>query len=319
MSVLSLDLGGTKLAIAVFSDDINLLLKEKIALESRKGAEVGQLISSVLMEKMVSQQSKNDPVCAIGISVPGIFYKESGTVWAPNIEGWEAFPLFDVVSSVAGSIPIVIDNDRACYITGECTKGVARECTDAVFIAVGTGIGAGILADGRVLRGAMDISGSIGWMALDRPFSDVYRDSGCFESRCSGEGIARVAREKVKVNPEYNGILKVENEITSHKVFDAYEKEDPIAREVIFQSIELWGMALANVVSFFNPQMVIFGGGVFGPAKKFLVDIEKEAQKWGQPVSMKHVKVSASALEQDAGIYGAACLAIELLKSKSIR
>ncbi len=90
---------------------------------------------------------------------------------------------------------IRIDNDRACYILGETWKGSATGCKHAIFLSVGTGIGAGILVDGKVLRGANDIAGSIGWMALTDPFLQEYVKYGCFEYHASGPGITRITKD----------------------------------------------------------------------------------------------------------------------------
>lgn len=314
MSFLAFDLGGTKLASGIFSDQLDLIEKKTIPLEGLVGKGVGDLIAEQIDRMILSQTHAGFSVNAIGISIPGIYSKEKGTVWAPNIPGWEDFPLIDFLSKITRGIPVFIDNDRACYIRGESTIGKARDCNDAIFIAVGTGIGAGILANGNVLRGAHDIAGAIGWMALDRPFSEKYISSGCFESMCSGEGIVKVAEEKINADELYSGQLNKEG-ITTHDVFAAFEENDPVAGFVINQCIELWGMALANMISIFNPQMVIFGGGVFGPAAKFIPQIVSEAKKWAQPVSINQVEVVASALGQDAGLHGAACMAMKNLKN----
>ena len=96
----------------------------------------------------------------------------------------------------------------SCSILGEVSRGVARGCRHAIFLAVGTGIGAGILVDGSILRGAHDIAGAIGWMGLDRPYQAAYRSCGGFESHASGAGIARVARKLLEAEPDYEGTLR---------------------------------------------------------------------------------------------------------------
>ena len=189
------------------------------------------------------------------LSVPGISHTETGTVWAPNIPGWSDYPLLHEVTTVCGKIPVVIDSDRACYISGEFWKGNAQGCKNAIFLAVGTGIGAGILVNGEILRGGHDIAGAIGWMALNRPFDDQYSSCGCFEYYSSGEGIAKQAMALMKKRKTYAGELvnKQNGKISSQDVFAAYQKSDPLAAEVIQQCIEFWGMAVANLISLFNP------------------------------------------------------------------
>ena len=310
MSLLGIDLGGTKLAIAVFSETGKILHKETIALENRKGTEVGNLITSRIIQLI---DSNNGDINSIGISVPGISHIKTGRVWAPNIPQWDDYPLLQEVRKAAGAIPVTIDSDRACYILGETWKGNSQQCLDAIYLSVGTGIGAGILINGIVLRGSHDIAGAIGWMALNRPFNDEYINCGCFETYASGEGVAKLARKFLKENENYSGELKniLAIKITCHDVFGAYENKDALAVKVIERCIEYWGMAAANLVSLFNPEKIIFGGGVFGPARKLIPAIKTEATKWAQPISIRQVSFEASGLGSDAGVYGAGFLALK--------
>jgi len=314
MTVLGIDLGGTKLALAVFSEDGSLIREEITMLAGRSGREVGALIS----EQATKFLNSDDDISSIGACIPGISYRETGRVWAPNIPGWDDYPLLDELRLVANGIPVFIDSDRACYILGESWKGNAMGCRDAVFLAFGTGIGAGILIDGKVLRGAHDIAGAVGWMALERPFSEKYAACGCFESQASGEGIARLEREILSTAQGYDGVLKniPPEEITASDIFEACDKDDAVAAEVIRRCVELWGMAVANMVSIFNPEKIILGGGVFGPAVRFIPEIRDEAMKWAQPVSMKRVSIEPSALGARAGLYGAGLLAMQGLGSE---
>ena len=317
MAVLAFDLGATKLATAVVTADGELLSEEKTLLAKRKGAAVGALIASQVEKNIAAQKEKGNQISSIGISVPGISHKSKGTVWAPNIPGWEEYPLHKEIKNSSGDIEVNIDSDRACYILGEAWQGVAKDCTDAIFLAVGTGIGAGIMVNGKVIRGANDIAGAIGWMALQKPFKENYKDCGCFEELSSGEGIAKMAGKILSENKNYTGLLKemLPEQITATDIFKACEEGDIVAQEVVDRCIELWGMAIANLVSLFNPQKIILGGGVFGPAVKFIPNIRQEANKWAQPISMKQVSIEASFLGSRAGLYGAAFLALQNFKN----
>jgi glucokinase len=311
MALLGIDLGGTKLALALFNEGGKILHKDAIALEKRKGKEVGELITNSFIQ--LRDSKIYGEINSIGISIPGIYHIKTGTVWAPNIPDWNEYPLLKEIKNISGDIPVTIDSDRACYILGESWQGNAKLCKDAIFLAVGTGIGAGILINGNVLRGAHDIAGAIGWMALERPFKSEYITCGCFEHHASGEGIAKVAREYLTEQKEYTGKLRNKpiEKVTSHDVFEAYENGDPLAIRVLQQSIEFWGMTAANLVSLFNPEKIIFGGGVFGPGISFLPAIIKEASRWAQPISIRQVSIEGSALGGDAGVYGAGFLALQ--------
>lgn len=312
MAILGLDLGGTKLATAVFSREGEITSSESVVLGKRRDKEVGALITDI-----VASHCKTHKIQSIGVSVPGISRRETGTVWAPNIPGWDDYPLLKEIQEACPNVPVIIDNDRACCISGEMWRGSARDCTDAIFLAIGTGIGAGVLTGGHILRGAHDIAGAVGWMALQKPFLMKYISYGCFEYYASGDGIARLARELLTIRQEYKGILRVNpSELTAYHVFAAYEKRDPLAITVIRECIEYWGMAVANLISIFNPEKVILGGGVFGPALKFIPDIKDEALKWAQPISATQVEIIPSALGGEAAIYGAGYLALTNLADR---
>ncbi len=319
MSLLGIDLGATKIAFAIFGEDGSILSNETVLLEHSSGNKVGKLITDRITYLLSSSERLGSKISSIGISVPGINHDKTGTVWAPNIPGWNDYPLLKEVKSVSGDIPVTIDSDRACYILGELWQGNARGCRNAIFLSVGTGIGAGILINGEILRGSNDIAGAIGWMALNIPYDKKYKSCGCFEYNASGEGLAKVTREFLREQRHYAGELKNKpaGEITSYDIFSAYENNDPLAIKVINQSIIFWGMAIANIVSLFNPDKIIIGGGLFGPAKRFMPAIRKEAARWAQPISSKQVDIENSALSGDAGVFGAAYLALQKLNNLS--
>ena len=315
MAVIALDLGGTKLAAALFSNKGDIHFKTNGQLDKRQGAAVGKLISQHVNEILDKAEAINEKISAIGICVPGIAHAKTGKVWAPNIPGWDDYPLLEELQQSVNNkkIKIKIDSDRACYILGEVWKGNAHGCSDAIFLSVGTGIGAGILINNEVLRGSHDIAGAIGWMALDRPFKEKYIGCGDFEYNASGEGILKVAKEMLN-DAHYNksALRKINTgKLSAKDVFDAYENGDELSKKVISNAIECWGMAVANLVSLFNPEKIIFGGGVFGPAQKFFDEIYAEAKKWAQPISIQQVKLQGSALGNDAGLYGAGWLALK--------
>ena len=319
MAIIGIDLGGTKIAAALFAD--SGVMKKKIVrlLNGATGHAVGKLVVETIGEL---QQNENDEViAAVGICVPGIVYSKKGTVWAPNIPGWDDYPLKQQIISEFPHLVVNIESDRTCYILGEIWKGAAQGCDNAIYLAVGTGIGAGIILDGHIVHGANDIIGATGWMALQPPYTEEYDACGCFETYASGNGIGYQARKLLKQSENYAGFLseKSVEQVTSHDVFSAYNEQDPIATQVLDKAIEMWGMATANLVSLFNPEKVIFGGGVFGPAVRFIPRIYAEACKWGQPISMKQVEYCASKVEGEAALYGAAYLALRSLIKRTIQ
>lgn len=318
MALLGIDLGGSKVAFALFDHEGNMRENETLTLDNRRGTEVGNMIAVTSALMLAKAARQGDAVEAVGISVPGISRRDRGTVWAPNIPGWDDYPLLKEIRTITEDIPVTIESDRACYISGEIWKGNARGCTDAIFLAVGTGIGAGIIINGNILHGSHDIAGAIGWMALERPFRSNFTICGNFEYYASGEGITRQAEEYLHCHIDYKGELATarERKITTRDVFSAWKKGDAAAAEIILRAVEYWGMASANLVSLFNPEKIIFGGGVFGPAVELIPAIRLEAEKWAQPISMKQVSFEPSALAGDAGVFGAGFLAMKYLEEQ---
>ena len=307
MSVVAIDLGGTKISSAFVNANGDILGRRHALLGGRTGRDVAKLL---IEQYEAIVRASGDAPDAVGVIVPGIYRAARGTVWAPNIAGWDDYPLRDELQdAVEPGIQVVIDSDRAGYILGETWRGAARGARDAIFLAVGTGIGAGILIDGRVLRGHGDIAGAIGWLALDRPYGRHYADCGCFESHASGPGLTSVALERLRADPSYDGEL-ASGELSTGRLFAAYDRGDRIAREVLDDAVQFWGIAAANLVSLFNPEWIVFGGGVFGPATRFLDRVAAEAKRWAQPIAMEQVRFVASSLGGDAGLYGAARLAL---------
>jgi glucokinase len=310
MTSVGLDLGGTKISAALFDENGEALYKTKTELNEASGHEAGAKITSLVKEVLQEASRLNHQPNGIGICVPGIAHR-SGEVWAPNIKGWENYPLKkEVESHFKTEFPVFIESDRACHIMAEVWKGAASTCHDAIFLAVGTGIGAGILADGHILRGAHDISGAIGWMALKPTYQPQYKERGCFESHASGFGIAECAKQLLREGHE-SIMHSRRDHLLAADVFEAYDQKDAVACKVLDDTIQFLGMASANLVSIFNPEKIIFGGGVFGPAVKFIDQIYSEALRWGQPISMKQVKFESSQLSGDAGLIGAGYLALK--------
>lgn len=310
MSVIAIDLGGTKALGAVFTTDGDILVKKTCFLGASAGEDAGNIVFDLVRSLM--SESPDGKVDAVGICVPGIVYSEDGSVWAPNIKGWDRYPLRSRIEAVVGKdVRVAVESDRTCYILGEAWKGAARGISDAVYMAVGTGIGMGILLDGRVVRGYSDIAGAAGWMILDA--SDAERNGLCanFESVASGSGLGIQIRKAVKEDKEYAGVLSAKpvEELSSYDVFAHYDT-DPLAAAVLDRAVQMWGMASANVISLLNPKMVVFGGGIFGPASRFLDRIREEALKWGQPYAVRDASFVVSELPGEAALYGAARLVI---------
>lgn len=315
MAVIGIDLGGTKIIGAIFDKEGNILCKTSHLLDKRAGKDVGLLVLQTIDELIGLSAKTLSDISALGICVPGIADSKTGLVWAPNIPDWEEYPLQkEIEEHINNDIKVSIASDRTCYILGEAWRGAAQGLKNAMFIAVGTGIGIGMLIDGRVVHGHGDVVGAAGWLALETPYFDEYERYGCLESYASGDGIARHTRKLLKEGLLFReSILYQQNPetLTAKDLFDAYSRGDSLAKFVVGKAIIMWAMAAANLVSLLNPEKIIWGGGVFGPAAQLLDRIYTEACRWAQPVAIKQVTFEKTQLPPgEAGLYGAGHLAL---------
>lgn len=315
MGIIAIDLKSTSLTSAALGQTGKILDMENVNIKGLKGSEVSSLIQKQI--KKILNLFKNKPIeiKSIGISVPGIYFSKTGTVWAPNIPEWKNYPLRQELFNffIDYNIRVKIASNRTCDILGEMWLGAAKGSKNAIYLSIGNGIGAGVLIDGKILHGFNDGVGAVGWLALDQPFKESYNAKGCFEYLASGVGILNAAAELISKSKNYSGSLKKKTieQLTFNDIIEAYKLKDSIAVKVIHQTIEYWGMAVANIISLFNPEIVIFGGILFGPAIVFLDDIKNEARKWAQPIFIEKVKFLGSKLGANAGLFGAGHLAMK--------
>jgi len=314
MAVIAIDLESTRLTCAIIGTSGKVIQREEIQLGNNAGAAVSLLIQKQIRKFLTAYSNDPIQIKSIGVSVPGISYSKTGNVWAPNIPGWENYPLLqDIGNLVKGkNIRVKIANNRTCCILGETWLGTAKGCKNAIYMSAGNGIGTGILIDGRVLHGFNDAVGAAGWMTVNKPFKEEYKQTGFFEYKCSGKGLLRSVREALGNSANYTGPLKKKpaEELTIEDIFKAYTLKDILAKNAIREFIEIWGMAMANLTSVLNPEIIVFGGPVFGPASVLIPEIKNEADKWAQPHNIQNVKFFSSKLGRDAGLYGAGQLVI---------
>jgi glucokinase len=288
-AVLAIDVGGTKLATAIVSEHGRILAQNKFSVERRSAAELARQIA----DASVSLDIIRHDVKAAGAIVPGNYFADSGNVWMPNLWGHVEVPFRQELENALG-IPVRMDSDRAGYVLGEQWLGAARDLRDVVFLAVGTGIGAGIISGGRLLRGAGDIAGAVGWLALTTESRELYREVGCFEAEAAGPALARRM-----------------NRSSAEEVIQAARAGDANACRSVTETARYLGLGIANIVSLLNPQLIVLGGGLLQAYDLFVEEIQKTVLEWAQPVAARQVHLKPSQLGANAGLLGAARLALE--------
>lgn len=306
LQVFVVDLGGTKCSAATV-DRAGRILRcctLPVDLTSASGPirQVRQLAVDFAGEKNPTRA-----FAAAAISVPGLVRK-NGTVWAPNLPGWNRIPLASRLKRSLG-LPVAVESDRNAAILGESWLGAARGKSDAILLMVGTGIGAGILSGGCVIRGAHELSGCAGWMTVTREDVLDARRLGELESLVAGPAIARIARERL-LKGEKSILSRLDAaQITARDLAAAARQHDRLALDIFNRSGKLLGFAVANLVSLFDPEVVVLGGGMAAAADLYLRSLRRAMLERAQPLAAKRVRIVASKLGPKANLLGCARLA----------
>jgi glucokinase len=291
--VVAVDIGATKVSAAIVSAEGLILARRKLPVESSSVAALAQQVAKLVSQIAIEFGSSRCDLKAAGVIVPGIYFAETGNVWVPNLWGDQQVP-FARELEAALVIPVRMDSDRAGCVLGEQWLGAARGVNNVVFLAIGTGIGAGIISDGRLMRGSGDVAGAVGWFALLPEHCDLYRRIGCWEAEAAGPGLARRA-----------------NVSSAEQVIEAARAHDPAALQAIAETARYLGMGIANIISLLNPEVIVLGGGLMQAHDLFLDKIRTSVLRWAQPVAARQVRIEPTRLGENAGLLGAARLAFE--------
>jgi glucokinase len=306
--VLAVDLGGTKVSAAVVDRNGRVVRSRTIPVNLTSAVSPVLEIAE-LAEELAQGERPRKAFRAAAVAVPGLVRK-SGTVWAPNLPGWERMPLARRLKRLLG-IPVAVESDRIAAVLGESWRGAARGRSDAILLMIGTGIGAGILSAGRIIRGAHELSGCAGWITVTAEDWPNARRVGELESLVAGPAIARTARERLR-NREKSSLARLDPaRITARDVAAAAHQGDRLARNIFSSSGELLGRAVANLVSLFDPEIVVIGGGMAEAADLYLGSLRRVMLKHAQPLAASKVKVTVSKLGPSANLIGCARLAWE--------
>jgi glucokinase len=269
--VLGIDLGGTKMYGALSDLGGTVLDEVIIGQHGTSGEESYDRLVTLIDRLLASPKALGRKVRGIGVGVPGITLHHRGIVkWAYTLQ-WRDFPLKARLSD-RYELPITIDNDVNLAALGELWFGAGQNAQNMILIAIGTGIGAGIIIDGALYRGSTEASGEIGSMVPGREFlGRDFRDFGALESVASGTGIAERAREVLKAQ----GAKIYPDGVTAEEVFDAARLGQAWAWSVIEETVDFLAMAIANLTVMFDPEVIILGGGVSRSADMLIEPISR--------------------------------------------
>ena len=311
--VLGIDIGGTNLVVGAVAEDgsaLQALRSETTRAEEGSDAvllRLGAMGRAVMDE--TRQLVPGATFAGAGVGAPGPLDTKRGVVLlTPNL-GWVNLPLRQLVQDALG-VPAAIDNDANCAVLGECWMGAARGAKDVIGITIGTGIGGGIVVNGRLYHGASDCAGEIGHTTVEvngrRCKCGNY---GCLEAYASGPAIARRAVEAIEAGqpsklPDYvDGALE---KITAQTVYQAAHDGDELAEEVVGDTAKFLGAGIANMINIFNPEIVVVFGGVTYAGEHLFGPLRREVAKRAFKPAVAVCRIVPAELIGTAGVYGAA-------------
>ena len=295
--ILGVDMGGTKMYGALSDLGGKILDEVNIARHGTSGEDSFNRLITLIDILLASPKLNGRQIHGIGVGAPGITLHEKGIVTWANTLHWQDFPLKDRLKE-RYPYPIIVDNDVNLAAMGELWFGAGQNAQNMVMIAVGTGIGAGIIIDGALYRGSREASGEIGNMLTGSEFlGRNYLDFGALESVASGTGIAERARIALKNDRTSE---ELEN-LTAEDVFEAAKEKQEWAWKIISETIDYLAIAIANLQVAFDPELIVLGGGVSRSAE-MLVDPILRRMEGSIPILPRLV---VSSLGLRAGVMGA--------------
>jgi glucokinase len=314
LPVLAIDIGGTKIIAAIISPEGRIVAKEYHPTVAGEGTQ--SVINRIFSAVDYLLQAKNvalSQLHSISIAAAGAIDSDQGVVtFSPNLPGWKGVPLRDIVSRKY-KVNTFLLNDANAAALGEHEFGAGKGVNNLILLTVGTGIGGGIIINGRLYSGPSGSAGEIGHMTIDvnGPRCNCG-NIGCLEMLASGTAIAREAIRRISQGEEsslpHMVKGKIEN-ITAEKVEAAARGGDALAAEVISQAATYLGVGMVNLVNIFNPEMIIVGGGVAKMGELLLEPARQVVKERAFKLSAQAVRIVPSQLAEGAGVLGAAAFA----------
>jgi len=313
--VLGIDLGGSKILTAVVSSQGKILSRDHSVTPAPQGHEaVIQSIVESTHRALKEAKVEVSALTAIGVGAPGISNPETGILFtSPHLPRWQDVPLRNIMEERLGRKAFLI-NDANAAALGELYFGAARSVRNFIYITISTGIGGGIVIDGRIYTGAIGAAGEVGHMTIDDngPICNCG-NKGCWETLASGTALAREARHRIEGGAttsilEYAGgdIQKVGPEA----VHSAARQGDSLAKELIARTGYYIGVGVANLINIFNPELIVIGGGLSNIGNMLLEPAFKVAGERAYKQSFQAVRFSSAALGRNSGVVGAATFAL---------
>lgn len=312
--IVGVDLGGTNIVVGSMPVDgsgIHAVRSEPTRSERGADSVVDRIVSLIeqsVAETMEETGAARRDFLGVGVGAPGPLDREEGVVViAPNL-GWHNFPLRQVVSERV-RLPVTLDNDANCATVGEWWRGAAKGGVNVVGMTIGTGIGGGLVLEGKLYHGSSDVAGEIGHTTID--ITGRYcrcGNYGCLEAYASGPAIAQRAREALE-RDESSALMRMVNgnldAITAATVYAAANDGDALAREIVRDTAVFLGAGIANLLNIFNPDVVVVAGGVTQAGDRLFEPLRAEVKRRAFRPATTACRIVPGILPGTAGVVGA--------------
>jgi len=314
--ILGVDLGGTKIATALATAQGEILSREYSLTPAQAGPDaVTSSIITTIEKNLSSGKVKPSQLLGIGIAAAGIIDSDNGKViFSPNLPGWNEVPLRDAVARRFG-VPTYLGNDANLAALGEWWFGVKKKVTNLIYITVSTGIGGGIIADGKLYNGACGTAGEVGHMTIDVNGPKCNCGNvGCWETLASGTALAREAVKQIKQGAHTSIVELVDGDMSrvdAKVVSLAAEQGDELAKELISRLGYYFGVGLANLVNIFNPELILIGGGLAKMGDLLLKPAISVVRARAFKTPANSVEIKPALLGDDSGVLGAVAFVLE--------
>ena len=307
-----IDLGGTTAKIGLFTTSGALLEKWEVATDtSNAGEHILENLAAAILGKMNEQGIQPEQVEGVGIGVPGpVLDSCIVPIVCANLGGWGERNVSAQLSGLLNGLKVLVGNDANVAALGEIWMGAAKGAKNAVMVTLGTGVGGGVVVNGKVIDGVHGAGGEIGHITVNRHETATCGcgKHGCLEQYSSATGVVRCMKKLLDENPDTPCVLRG-TEFAAKDVFDAARNGDALAAREVDEMSDTLGMALANIASTVDPEAFLVGGGVARAGDVLFAPLNKHFQEYAFK-SCREIPIKQASLGNDAGIYGAVRLIV---------
>ncbi|MBE7019712.1 MAG: ROK family glucokinase [Ruminococcaceae bacterium] len=309
---LGVDLGGTNIKAGITDETGNILLKTSVRTDSAGDAQkIADQMVGLCRELVEKAKVSMDDVEAVGVGIPGTVNAENGTVIYCNNLDMDGAPIGAMMQEQLQK-PVYLANDASCAALGEFVCGSGKEHNSIILVTLGTGVGGGIILDGKLWEGLEGAGAEIGHMVVHIGGAEcTCGRKGCFEAYSSATALVNQTKAAMEKHPEsiLHAVVAKTGRVSAKTAFDAMRKGDQVAKEVVDNYLHYLSEGVANLINIFAPEAIILGGGVCNEGDALLVPLKEQviAKCYGGDL-IHHADISIASLGNDAGLIGAAML-----------